>query len=156
MLFCLTMVNDAVFQQSLSQVDSFVRLTDLSTLYQPWHKLTGNRRQNKYMIRPVFFKVVICLQFTVICCFCMEISQNSPGRHMVLLPSCHHGHMPSVFMGGFLSIKFLKVSPIFHLWGNAPTGSSSCYFSDAAALLAKVLQTKYTCSSLPPAPTETN
>lgn len=37
------MVNDAIFQQGLSQVDTFVRFTDLSTLYQPRHKLTEDK-----------------------------------------------------------------------------------------------------------------
>ena len=44
-VFGLTVVNDAVLQQGLSQVNALFSFTDLSTFYQPRHKLTEETRQ---------------------------------------------------------------------------------------------------------------
>lgn len=40
----LTVVDDAIFQQGLSQVDSFLGFADLSALEQPRHKLAANTK----------------------------------------------------------------------------------------------------------------
>lgn len=113
-LFCLTMVNDAIFQQGLSQVDSFVRLTDLSTLYQPWHKLAGNTRERSTWwgkgtdLHIVRFWNCHHLCHGVQCCnaFCMEILRNhlADTQHRRL-------HVTMLFLE-FLSIKqcFLSCS----------------------------------------------
>lgn len=53
-LFCLTVVDDAVFQQGLSQVDALVRFADLPALYQPRHKLTGDTGQRRFVMSPPF------------------------------------------------------------------------------------------------------
>lgn len=41
----LTVVDDAVFQQSLTQVDSFLLVARLTDFHQPGHKLTGEKKQ---------------------------------------------------------------------------------------------------------------
>lgn len=41
----LTVVDDAVLQQGLSQVDSFLGFTDLAALDQPRHKLAANTKK---------------------------------------------------------------------------------------------------------------
>lgn len=45
----LTMMDDAILQKSLTQVDSLLSFTDLSTLQQPWDELTEDtQRQQTY------------------------------------------------------------------------------------------------------------
>lgn len=114
-LFCLTMVNDAIFQQGLSQVDSFVRLTDLSTLYQPWHKLTGNTRERRIWwskgINLLTARFWNChhLWHGVPCCiaFCMEILRNH-------LADTKQGRLPNtVVFREFLLIKLCFLSCSF-------------------------------------------
>lgn len=46
--FCLTVVNDAIFKQGLSQVYPLFRFADLSALYQPWHELTEDTEQQRH------------------------------------------------------------------------------------------------------------
>ncbi len=43
----LTMMDDAVLQESLTQVDSLLSLTDLSTLQEPWDKLTEDTQRQQ-------------------------------------------------------------------------------------------------------------
>lgn len=49
----LTVMNDAIFQQGLSQVDAFVRFADLSALDEPRHELTGKARQKQRVVKMV-------------------------------------------------------------------------------------------------------
>lgn len=44
------MVDDAVLQQSLTQVDPFLRVARLTDLHQPGHKLTGGHTQNIMLV----------------------------------------------------------------------------------------------------------
>lgn len=46
----LTMVDDAVLQQSLAQIDAFLRLADLSVLHQPGHQFAAGT-QNVDMLK---------------------------------------------------------------------------------------------------------
>lgn len=41
------MMDDAILQESLTQVDSLLSLTDLSTLQEPWDKLTEDTQRQR-------------------------------------------------------------------------------------------------------------
>lgn len=41
----LTVVDDAVFQQRLTQVDTFLLVACLADFHQPGHKLAGEKKQ---------------------------------------------------------------------------------------------------------------